>query len=182
MVAPSQRTELSPLTTLASQTLPLTAPKEQTLGVFMRIQYKILLLTFLAMSTGNIANAQRLTKEAAPLKKKAALRVPKGLWLSMSAATYTAAALDMHATADAEERFRKYPNVNWGTTETDPLARPFVRLPRPAYYATGFALATGINWLGYRMFQSRKLGKVWWLPQSISITANSWGYQTRRLK
>jgi hypothetical protein len=146
----------------------------------MRIQYKILLLTFLSLSIVMTTNAQKLTEDAAPVKKKAALRVPKGPWLSMSAATYAAAALDMHATADAEERFRKYPNVNWGTTETDPLARPFVRLPHPAYYACGFALATGVNWLGYRMSHSRKWRKLWWLPQSISISANGWGYKTRR--
>jgi len=146
----------------------------------MRIQYQILLLTFLALSASIANNAQELTEDAPPVKKKPALRVPKGLWLSLSAATYTAAALDMRATADAEEWFEKHPHVHLGPTETDPLARPFVRLPRPAYYACGFALATGVNWLGYRMSHSRKLRKVWWLPQSISISANSWGYKTRR--
>jgi len=146
----------------------------------MRIQYQILLLTFLALSASIATNAQELTEDAPPVKKKPALRVPKGLWLSLSAATYTAAALDMRATADAEEWFEKHPHVHLGPTETDPLARPFVRLPRPAYYACGFALATGVNWLGYRMSHYRKLRKVWWLPQSISISANSWGYKTRR--
>jgi hypothetical protein len=28
---------------------------------------------------------------------------------------------------------------------SDPLARPLVKLPTPAYYASGFALATGLN-------------------------------------
>ncbi len=146
----------------------------------MRIQYQILLLTFLVMSTSIGTKAQKLTEDAAPVKKKAALQVPKGLWLSLSAATYTAAALDMHATADAEEWFKKHPHVYLGPTETDPLARPFVRLPRPAYYACGFVLATGVNWLGYRMSHSHKVREVWWLPQSVSISANSWGYKTRR--
>jgi hypothetical protein len=145
----------------------------------MRIQYEILLLAFLVVSMSIGAKAQKLTEDAPP---KTALKPPKGMWLSLSAATYTAAALDMHATADAEEWFKKHPHYYRGPTETDPLARPFVRLPRPAYYACGFALATGVNWLGYRMSHSRRLQKVWWLPQSISITANSWGYQTRRLK
>ena len=146
----------------------------------MRFQYEILLLAFLALSTSFATKAQELTEDAPPVKKKPALRVPKGLWLSLSAATYTAAALDMHATADAEEWFKKHPHVYLGPTETDPLARPFVRLPRPAYYACGFALATGVNWLGYRMSRSRRWRKVWWLPQSISIGANGWGYTTRR--
>ena len=143
----------------------------------MRIQYQILLLTSLVMCTSIGARAQKLTENAPP---KTPLKLPKGMWLSLSAATYTAAALDMHATADAEEWFKKHPHVHLGPTETDPLARPFVRLPRPAYYACGFALATGVNWLGYRMSHSRRLRKVWWLPQSISITANGWGYKTRR--
>lgn len=144
----------------------------------MRIQYQILLLTFLAVSTSIGTKAQKLTEDAPP---KTVLRLPKGMWLSLSAATYTAAALDMHATADAEEWFKKHPHYYRGPTETDPLARPLVRLPRPAYCACGFALATGGNWLGYRMSHSRRLRKVWWLPQSISITANGWGYKTRRL-
>ena len=143
----------------------------------MRIQCDILLLAFLAMSTSIGTKAQKLTEDAPP---KTTLKLPKGKWLSLSAATYTAAALDMHATADAEEWFKKHPHYYRGPTETDPLARPLVRLPRPAYYACGFALATGVNWLGYRMSRSRRWRKVWWLPQSISISANGWGYKTRR--
>ena len=138
----------------------------------MRIQCEILLLTCLALSTSVASKAQKLTEDAPPVKKKTALKVPKGMWLSLSAATYTAAAFDMHVTADAEEWFKKHPNYYRGPTETDPLARPFVRLPQPAYYACGFALATGVNWLGYRMSRSRRWRKVWWLPQSISIGAN----------
>ena len=143
----------------------------------MRIQYEILLLAFLAMSTSIGTKAQKLTEDAPP---KTALKLPKGMWLSLSAATYTAAAFDMHATADALEWFNKHPHYYAGPTETDPLARPLVRLPRPAYYACGFALATGVNWLGYRMSRSRRWRKVWWLPQSVSIGANGWGYKTRR--
>ena len=146
----------------------------------MRIQYGILLLTFLVVSTSIGTKAQKMTEDTAPVKKKAELRVPKKLWLSLSAATYTAAALDMHATADAEEWFKKHPHYYRGPTETDPLARPLVRLPRPAYYICGFALTTGVNWLGYRMSHSRKFRKIWWLPQSISISGNCWGYKTRR--
>jgi len=146
----------------------------------MRIQCEILLSAFLALSTSAGTKAQKLTEDAPPVKKKTALKVPTRMWLSLSAATYTAAALDMHATADALEWFNKHPHYYTGPTETDPLARPFVRLPRPAYYTCGFALATGVNWLGYRMSHSHKLRRVWWLPQSISIGANGWGYKTRR--
>jgi len=133
---------------------------------------------FSALSAGIEAQAQKLAEDPVPVKKEVRLQVPKKLWLSLSAATYTAAALDMHATANAVQLKKKYPALYWGNPEADPLARPFVNLPRPAYYASGFALATGINWLGYKMSRSRKWRKVWWLPQSISISANSYGYHT----
>jgi hypothetical protein len=113
-----------------------------------------------------------------PVKKEVRLQVPKRLWLSLSALTYTAAALDMHATADAVQLKKKYPAFYLGNPEADPIARPFVKLPAPAYYACGFALATGVNWLGYRMSRSRRWRKVWWLPQSFSMSANGYGYYT----
>jgi hypothetical protein len=115
----------------------------------MRMRYEFVFLIVLTMTTSTRAVAQKLTEDSVPPKKPATLRLPKTLWLSLSAATYTAAALDMHATADAVERKRKYPLAYLGFPESDPIAKPFVKLPRPAYYACGFALATGINWLGY---------------------------------
>ncbi|HKM83203.1 MAG TPA: hypothetical protein VJY15_19865 [Candidatus Acidoferrum sp.] len=146
----------------------------------MKARRKIALLMFLAMGTGIETQAQKLAEDPVPVKKPAVLRVPKIPWIFLSAATYTAAALDMHATADAVELAKKYPAIYWGNPEADPLARPFVKLPQPAYYACGFALATGINWLGYKMSHSRKWRRVWWLPQSISVGANSYGYHTNR--
>jgi hypothetical protein len=135
---------------------------------------------FLAISTGIGAQAQKLTEDPVPVKKRPTLRVPEIPWLSLSAATYTVAAFDMHATANAVELGKKYPAFYLGNPEADPLARPFVNLPKPAFYACGFALATGVNWLGYKMSRSRKWRKVWWLPQSISISANGLGYRTQR--
>jgi len=146
----------------------------------MRIRYEVVLLICLAMSTGIAAQAQILTQYPVPLKKRAALQVPKIPWFSLSAATYTAAAFDMHATANAVELARKYPAIYWRSPEADPLARPFVNLPKPAFYACGFALATGVNWLGYKMSRSHNWRKVWWLPQSMSVSANGWGYKTQR--
>jgi hypothetical protein len=40
-------------------------------------------------------------------------------------------------------------NYSWWY-ETDPFARPFAKLPAPAYYATGLAMATGLNWLSWK--------------------------------
>ena len=142
----------------------------------MRVRRKIALLMFLAMSTGIEAQAQKSMEDPAPAKREVRLQVPKRLWLALSATTYTAAALDMHATADAVQLKKKYPAFYLGYPEADPIARPFVKLPAPAYYACGFALATGVNWLGYRMSRARKWRKAWWLPQSISMSANGYGY------
>ena len=142
----------------------------------MRVRRKIALLMFLAISTGIEVQAQKSMEDPAPAKREVRLQVPKRLWLFLSAATYTAAALDMHATADAVQLKKKYPAFYLGYPEADPIARPFVKLPAPAYYACGFALATGVNWLGYRMSRSRKWRKAWWLPQSISMSANGYGY------
>ena len=144
----------------------------------MRVRRKIALLMFLAISTGIEAQAQKSMEDPAPAKREVRLQVPKRLWLFLSAATYTAAALDMHATADAVQLKKKYPAFYLGYPEADPIARPFVKLPAPAYYACGFALATGVNWLGYRMSRARKWRKAWWLPQSISMSANGYGYYT----
>jgi len=123
--------------------------------------------------------AQKLAKNSAPVKKPATVRVPKIAWFSLSAATYTAAALDMHATANAVAYWKKCPAFYLGYPEADPIAKPFVKLPRPAYYTCGFAMTTGINWLGYRMARSHRWRTVWWLPQSISISANGHGYFTQ---
>ena len=79
----------------------------------MRIRYEVVLLICLAMSAGSGAQPQKLTANPVPVKKRATLRVPKIPWLSLSAATYTAAAFDMHATANAVELGQKYPRFIW---------------------------------------------------------------------
>jgi hypothetical protein len=70
-------------------------------------------------------------------------------------------------------------NLSWWY-ETDPLARPFVHLPAPAYYATGLALATGINWLSWRMAHSRRWYKLAPIPQLLTIGGNLYGYHSNR--
>lgn len=72
----------------------------------------------------------------------------KRQFVALSAAVYAASLADMHETM----RVRNKP---WWY-ERDPLARPIVRLPAPAYYATGLALAKGVNWMSWKMGHSRR--------------------------
>ncbi len=96
----------------------------------------------------------------------------KAGFLLLSAGVYTASLADMHQTLLAKQSPWWY--------EADPLARPLVRLPTPAYYATGLALATGVNWLSWKMGHSRRWRKLAPLPQLLAISGNIIGYRTNR--
>ena len=103
------------------------------------------------------------------------------LWLASSLAVYTAAALDMHATEVTVQHVnalhKRYPGFPEDYSfESNPLARPLLKLPAPAYYACGVALATGVNWVGLRMSRSQRFRRVWWLPQALSVAGNTHGY------
>ena len=93
-------------------------------------------------------------------------------FILLSAGVYTAAILDMHQTLAVRSSPWWY--------ETDPLAKPFVRLPAPAYYATGLVLATGVNWLSWKMAHSRRWRKLAPIPQVLSIGGNLYGFHTNR--
>ena len=95
---------------------------------------------------------------------------PKKQFLILSAAVYGASFADMHQTL----KERKY---DWWY-ESDPLAKPFVRLPAPIYYATGFAMATGLNWVSWKMGHSRRWQKLAAIPQLLAIGGNTYGYKT----
>jgi len=104
-----------------------------------------------------------------PIKMKSR-RFHKAEFIALSTGVYGAALLDMHQTMHVR-------HYSWWM-ETDPLARPFVRLPAPAYYATGLALATGVNWLGWKMGHSRRWRKLAAVPQLMSIGGNTYGYRS----
>lgn len=99
-------------------------------------------------------------------------RYPKMRFLILSVGVYGASFADMHETL----KQRKYP---WWY-EADPLARPLVKLPAPAYYATGFALATGVNWVSWKIGHSRRWHKLTAIPQLLAIGGNTYGFATNR--
>jgi len=124
-----------------------------------------------------------VSKRGAP--KEPARKFPSTtrLWIASSLAAYGVAALDMHTTQDTARRVQRvhqqYPSFPLDYSfEANPLARPFLKLPAPAYYAGGAALVTGINWISFRMSRSRRFRRVWWLPQALSITGNTYGYMS----
>lgn len=94
----------------------------------------------------------------------------KKQFVVLSAAVYGAGLADMHQTMHNR-------NYSWWY-EKDPLARPMVRLPAPAYYATGLALTTGVNWLSWKMGHSRRWHKLAPLPQLLSIAGNTYGFKS----
>ncbi len=90
----------------------------------------------------------------------------------LSVGVYAASLADMRQTMCV----RNYP---WWQ-EKDPLARPLVRLPAPAYYAAGLALATGVNWMSWKMGHSHRWHKLALMPQLLSIVGNSYGFKSNR--
>lgn len=118
--------------------------------------------------------APNAIKQSSDAKTVSAVRFRKTQFLVLGAAVYGASLVDMHQTL----RERDY---SWWY-ETDPLARPFVRLPTPAYYATGLALATSLNWISWKMGHSRKWHRLAAVPQLLAIAGNTYGYQSNRFQ
>jgi hypothetical protein len=105
-------------------------------------------------------------------KPQSPVHFSKSNFALLSAAVYGAALADMHQTL-AERK-----NSWW--YETDPLAKPLVRLPAPAYYAVGLVMATGVNWLSWKMAHSRRWHKLAPIPQMLSISGNLYGFRSNR--
>jgi hypothetical protein len=130
------------------------------------------------VSEGKERDARTLISEPVPKSEilagteKPPIRFNKKRFIFLSAAVYGASLADMHQTLCVR-------HYDWWS-ETDPLARPIVRLPAPSYYATGLALATGINWLSWKMGHSKRWHRVAVLPQLLSIAGNTYGFKSNR--
>jgi hypothetical protein len=102
-----------------------------------------------------------------PREVRRAVKPPlqKSFWV-LTAGVYTAAGLDMQRSESM------LPNFD----ERDPIVRPFLRLPAPAYYASAALFATGVNYLGWKMARSERWHKIWWVPQIASMAGSFAGY------
>ena len=104
-------------------------------------------------------------------------------FLILSAGVYAGTAFDIHSTVDIKRwyNFSDPPTkLSAHFSDRDPLARPFVDLPTSAYYATGLTLATGINWLAWKMRHSSRFRREWWLPQLLPAVNLYCGIQNTR--
>jgi hypothetical protein len=102
-----------------------------------------------------------------PSERRRAVKsaLPKSFFV-LTAGVYTAAGLDMQRSESMLPHFN----------ERDPIVRPFLRLPAPAYYASAALFATGVNFLGLKLARSERWHKIWWLPQATSMAGNLAGY------
>jgi hypothetical protein len=119
--------------------------------------------TPVSMSSSPIANPLRPAPKPPP-------HFSRTRFALLSASVYVAAFADMHQTL--QERKCSC----W--READPLARPFIQLPAPAYYATGLVMATGLNWLGWKMAHSRRWHKPAPIPQLLAVGGNLNGFRS----
>jgi hypothetical protein len=122
------------------------------------------------------ANVKARTPEGSEfkLKPKDTVRFHKTSFIILSTGVYAAALADMHQTL----KIRNSPT--WAWVETDPFAKPIVRLPAPAYYATGLAMATGLNLLSWKLGHMQRWRKLSFIPQVLTIGGNLDGYRSNR--
>jgi hypothetical protein len=61
--------------------------------------------------------------------------------------------------------------------EYDPLAKPFVH-HTPLSLGLAGGEVVGLQWLAGRMRRSERWHRVWWLPQTVAITAHAYALGT----
>jgi hypothetical protein len=112
------------------------------------------------------------TLEANPLQSRTnpPPHFSKARFLILGTAVYGAAFADMHQTLAVR-------HYSWWH-ENDPLAKPLIGLPTPAYYVTGLAMATGVNWLGWKMAHPRRWHKLAPVPQILAASGNLDGFHS----
>jgi hypothetical protein len=78
--------------------------------------------------------------------------------------------------ADAVTTVQMKAHLGTEFRELDPLAKPFVNLPKPAYYASDLAFSGAVSLAGLKMAHSANpvIRKLWWAPQVAQTGFNSW--------
>jgi len=90
-------------------------------------------------------------------------------WTALAALSLASATTDIAVTA--------HQKAEWGGYETDPLARPMVDLPNPAFVTLGVALTGAFDLACLKVSTSRHawLRHVWWMPLAAQIEENARG-------
>jgi hypothetical protein len=97
------------------------------------------------------------------------VRRPSRAWFALSLAGEAAALADAKTTLDLK---RAHPITFY---ESDPLARPLVNLPPPAYVASVVGLTAGVSAISWKLRRSEHplLRRFWWAPQAVQIALNA---------
>ena len=97
------------------------------------------------------------------------IRRPFYAWLTLGAIGQAAMLADVTTTLDLK---RSHPVTFY---ESDPLARPFVNLPQPAYVAATVGVSSAVSFAGWKLTSSENvwLRRHWWLPQAAQIILNA---------
>ncbi|HKN59891.1 MAG TPA: hypothetical protein VJW93_01850, partial [Candidatus Acidoferrales bacterium] len=97
------------------------------------------------------------------------VRRPGRAWFALSLAGQAAALADAKTTLDLK---RSHPLTFY---ENDPLARPFVNLPPPAYVASVVGLTASVSAISWKLRRSEHplLRRFWWAPQVAQIALNA---------
>jgi hypothetical protein len=108
-----------------------------------------------------------VTPHASP--PESVVRRPSRAWLALSLAGQAAALADATTTLDLK---RAHPITFY---ENDPLARPLVNLPPPAYVASVVGLTAGVSAITWKLRRSEHplLRRFWWAPQATQIALNA---------
>lgn len=98
-----------------------------------------------------------------------AVRQRSRAWLALTLAGQAAALADAKTTLDLK---RAHPLTFY---ENDPLARPFVNLPPPAYVASVVGLTASVSAISWKLRRSEHplLRHFWWAPQAAQIALNA---------
>jgi hypothetical protein len=122
-----------------------------------------------ALAHSDMAAAGRIHVATNGPAPERAVRRPSRGWLALGVAGQAAALADVKTTLDFKHA---HPLTFY---ESDPLARPFVNLSRPAYFASVVGLTAGVSAIGWELQRSEHplLRRFWWAPQVAQIALNA---------